>query len=94
MAAKFKAQLTIGTPTDADESALRQLARQLRSGTLVVKLFLRNSLHAKLYLVHRDDIAAPIVGYVGSSNLTFAGLMKQYELNVDVVEGDAAVKLR
>ncbi len=93
VAARFKTQLTIGTPTDADEASLRRLARQLRAGKVIVKLFLRNSLHAKLYLVHRIDPAAPIVGYVGSSNLTFAGMMKQFELNVDVVEGDAAHKL-
>ena len=93
MAEEFRKQLTIGAPTDMDEYSLQRLAKQLRSGKLVVKLFLKNSLHAKLYLVHRQDIAAPIVGYVGSSNLTFAGLMKQFELNVDVVEGDSAAKL-
>lgn len=93
MAMEFRKQLTIGAPTEMDEYSLQRLAKQLRSGRLIVKLFLKNSLHAKLYLVHRQDIAAPIVGYVGSSNLTFAGLMKQYELNVDVVEGDAAAKL-
>lgn len=93
LAEEFRKQLTIGAPSDLDERNLQRLARQLRSGKLVVKLFLRNSLHAKLYLVHRDDFAAPVVGYVGSSNLTFAGLMKQFELNVDVVDGDAALKL-
>ncbi len=93
VAEDFRQQLTIGAPTDQDERTLQHLAQQLRSGKVVVKLFLRNSLHAKLYLVYRDDVAAPIVGYVGSSNLTFAGLMKQFELNVDVVEGDAANKL-
>jgi len=93
MAKKFREQLTIGAPTDKDERSLQRLAKQLRSGKLVVKLFLRNSLHAKLYLVHRTDVGAPIVGYVGSSNLTFAGLMKQFELNVDVVDSDSAAKL-
>ncbi len=93
VAEQFKKQLTIGAPTAEDERGLQALARQLRSGKVVVKLFLRQSLHAKLYLVHRSDAAAPLVGFVGSSNLTFAGLMKQYELNVDVVDGDAAQKL-
>ncbi|MBS1717646.1 MAG: NgoFVII family restriction endonuclease [Armatimonadetes bacterium] len=93
MAEQFRRQLTIGAPSELDEFNLQRLARQLRSGRLVVRLFLRNSLHAKLYLTHRQDVAAPIVGFVGSSNLTFAGLMKQFELNVDVVEGDAAAKL-
>ena len=35
----------------------------------------------------------PIVGYLGSSNLTLAGLMHQGELNVDVVDNDACQKL-
>lgn len=93
LAQQFRDQLTIGAPTDKDEQSLQRLAGQLRNGKLVVKLFLHNSLHAKLYLVHRNVPGSKVVGYVGSSNLTFAGLMKQYELNVDVVEGDAAEKL-
>jgi hypothetical protein len=38
-------------------------------------------------------MVAPLIGYVGSSNLTMAGLSKQGELNVDVLEQDAALKL-
>jgi len=60
---------------------------------LVVKLFLRHPLHAKLYLLFRPDPVSPKVGYLGSSNLTFAGLSKQGELNVDVVDQDACAKL-
>ena len=46
-----------------------------------------------MYLLFRDDHAAPIVGYLGSSNLTFAGLSGQGELNIDVVDSDATDKL-
>lgn len=35
----------------------------------------------------------PITGFLGSSNLTLAGLSKQGELNVDVLEHDATEKL-
>ena len=35
----------------------------------------------------------PRTGFVGSSNLTFAGLKKQGELNVDIVDHDATKKL-
>lgn len=93
MAEQFREQLTIGAPSDLDENNLQCLARQLRCGKLVVKLFLKNSLHAKLYLVYRDVPGSEVVGYVGSSNLTFAGLMQQYELNVDVLDDDASRKL-
>ncbi len=93
MAAELREQLTLGVPTNADEESLRQLAVQLRSKKVVVKLFLEYPLHAKLYLLHRDDKIAPVFGYVGSSNLTLSGLLRQGELNVDVIEQDAAKKL-
>jgi hypothetical protein len=85
--------LTFGVPTNADEVGLRRLAAQIKSGKLVVKLFLRHTLHAKLYLCFRPDPISPIIGYLGSSNLTFSGLSNQGELNVDVVDHDAALKL-
>ena len=93
LAEQLRQQLTIGVPTNGDERTLRQLAAQLRSKKVVVKLFLRHPLHAKLYLLFRDDPINPIVGYLGSSNLTFAGLSGQGELNVDVLDHDAALKL-
>lgn len=86
-------QLTYGNPTSGDEKGLRELVSQLRTGRLQVKFFGRHPLHAKLYLVHRDDKVSPVIGYVGSSNLTLAGLKQQGELNVDVLDGDAAEKL-
>lgn len=93
LAQEFRQQLTIGTPNNADEEGLRRLARQIREGKVRVKLFLRHPLHAKLYLLFREDIATPIIGYMGSSNLTFSGLSGQGELNLDVLEQDAANKL-
>ena len=72
---------------------LRRLARQIRARKVIVKLFLRHPLHAKLYLLHRPDPINPKVGFVGSSNLTFAGLSMQGELNVDVMDHDACEKL-
>ncbi len=86
-------QLTYGMPTIQDEVGLRKLAEQLRAGRLQVKFFGRYPLHAKLYLAHRDDKINPVIGYVGSSNLTLSGLEKQGELNVDVLDKDAAGKL-
>jgi len=93
LAEQLRQQLTIGAPTNADERTLRQLAAQLRARKVVVRLFLRHPLHAKLYLMFRDDPVNPITGYLGSSNLTFAGLAGQGELNVDVLDHDAALKL-
>jgi len=93
IAREFKEQLTIGNPTNEDEKALKKLAKQLKEKKVIVKLHLKHTLHAKLYLAYRNDFNSPIIGFVGSSNLTFSGISKQGELNVDVVEGDAANKL-
>ncbi|WP_392476727.1 helicase-related protein [Nostoc sp. C110] len=94
IAAEFRQQLTIGAPTDDHERGLRRLSRQLKTKKLVIKLFLAHPLHAKLYLVHRNDPNSPIVGFLGSSNLTLAGLRKQGELNVDILDHDATNKLQ
>ena len=94
LAEQLRQQLTIGAPTNADERTLRHLATQLRDKKVIVKLYLRHPLHAKLYLLYRDDPINPIVGYLGSSNLTFAGLAGQGELNMDVLDHDAAHKLK
>ena len=93
LAEEFREQLTLGVPTRADERGLRQLAQQLRDEKVKVKLFLRHTLHAKLYLIYRSDLVAPTVGYLGSSNLTLSGLSQQGELNIDVVDSDACEKL-
>ena len=93
LAEEFREQLTIGAPTNEDEAGLRRLARQIKARKVVVKLFLKHPLHAKLYLLFRPDPINPAVGYLGSSNLTQSGLSQQGELNVDVLDGDACQKL-
>ena len=91
--AKFAEQLTWGCPSAADERNLKRLAKQLRDGKVRVKFHARHRLHAKLYLIHRQDQTVAIAGVVGSSNLTFSGLQKNGELNIDVLDQDAAQKL-
>lgn len=94
MAQEFRRQLTVGYPTERDEAYLKKLSRQIRDKRLVIKLYLKNTLHAKLYLAFTNQRNAPIVGFVGSSNLTFSGLSAQGELNVDVVDNTASELLR
>lgn len=93
LAQEFKEQLTIGAPSELDEIALRKLSRQMKDNKVTVKLHLRYPLHAKLYLAYSNNKIVPVIGFLGSSNLTLAGLANQGELNVDVLEQDAANKL-
>ena len=93
LADEFRNQLTHGAPSNEDEAGLRRLARQIRARKVVVKLSVQKQLHAKLYLLHRNDDVNPCTGFLGSSNLTISGLKHQGELNVDVMEHDACEKL-
>lgn len=94
VAEAFREQLTKGAPSNADERALQQLAQQLRAGKVIVKLHLSYKLHAKLYLLFREDYNNPVTGYLGSSNLTMAGLSHQGELNIDVLDHSATQDLQ
>jgi len=90
---EFRKQLCFGIPTNEDEQGLRQLAKQIQDRKVRVRLFLEYSLHAKLYILHRPDPISPMFSYLGSSNLTFAGLSHQGELNIDVLDQDSCYKL-
>lgn len=94
IAKNFRRQLLIGLPTSQDEWTLRRLSSQLKEGKVCVKLYVREPLHAKLYLAHRpDDHFNKIQTILGSSNLTYAGLTKQGELNAEFSDSDNAKKL-
>lgn len=94
IAQEFRQQLMIGTPTNEDEIGLKRLKEQIKSKKLIVKLYLRHPLHAKLYLVPQNHVNLPAIGFLGSSNLTFSGLSGQGELNVDILDHDATKKLQ
>lgn len=94
IAAEFRKQLTVGVPTAKDEWTLRRLSAQLKEERVVVKLYLKEPLHAKLYLAHRpDDHFNKIQAIMGSSNLTYSGLTGQGELNAEFGDSDSAEKL-
>jgi hypothetical protein len=80
-------------PTNEDEAGLRQLSSQLRSGRLVVKVHLRHPSARKALPPFPAGPDQSGHWLLGSSNLTLAGLSKQGELNVDVVDSDATAKL-
>lgn len=84
IAQEFRNQLMLGYPSKAAEASLRRLSAQLKSGKVCVKLYLRERLHAKLYLSYRDERRHPIDAIMGSSNLTLPGLTGQGELDTSI----------
>lgn len=90
----FRRQLQLGFPTKQDEFTLRRLSEQMKDEKVCVKLYLREPLHAKLYLAYRpDDNFNKIQAIMGSSNLTYSGLTRQGELNAEFGDSDSAEKL-
>lgn len=86
-------QLMRGVPTAQDRTVLARLYNQVKSGAVQLKVFCSQPLHGKTYIFHRNDITTPVMGLVGSSNLTYPGLTSNLELNTDVVDLDGARKL-
>lgn len=86
-------QLMRGAPTSTDRATLSSLRSLLAGGAVQMKVYARRPLHGKTYLFHRQDLNAPLLGFVGSSNLTAPGLMSNLELNVDVLDQAAAKDL-
>lgn len=85
IAEEFRKQLLIGSTSVADEITLRTLCRQLKEKKVCVKLFLRNPLHAKLYIAHNPKSnLRKVYAFMGSSNLTYSGLTGQGELNAEM----------
>jgi superfamily II DNA or RNA helicase len=94
IAQDFRKQLLLGLPTKRDEWTLRRLSAQLKEKKVCVKLFLKEPLHAKLYLAYRpNDFSSKIIGIMGSSNLTYSGFTGQGELNADFTDSDHVQKL-
>ena len=94
IAREFRRQLQIGQPSKQQEITIRRLSQQLKDGKVTVKLYLREPLHAKLYLAHRpDDNFNKIMALMGSSNLTYSGLKGNGELNAEFADSDQSKKL-
>lgn len=89
---EYREQLQVGMPTAGDERSLRALKKQIEDGHVEVRVHTAHRLHAKLYLCHRES-GVPVIGYVGSSNLTSAGLSYPGELNAGLSDTATANKL-
>lgn len=87
----LRTQLMTGLPTAQDRSTLQALRDALKAGKVQVRVFTSRPLHGKAYIFHNEkSYNLPIMGCVGSSNLTYPGLMSNLELNVDILDDQAA----
>jgi superfamily II DNA or RNA helicase len=87
-------QLMRGIATSAGQTTLQMLKSQLTSGAVEMKVFTEKPLHGKTYIFHAPSKKhGSRWAYVGSSNLTGAGLYSNLELNIDVQDSDATAKL-
>jgi superfamily II DNA or RNA helicase len=90
----LRTQLMRGLPSDKEQDTLQRLKNQLASGSVQMKVFTSAPLHGKTYVFHAPGNAFQQQrAYVGSSNLTNAGLFTNLELNIDVTDKDASKKL-
>ena len=69
----------------SDTATLRSMAALLRERKVIVKISRRRQ-HSKLYLLYDSD--RPVVGFLGSSNLTRSGLTSAGESNLALNSGD------
>ena len=74
--------------TNQSQAAMCRLRDLVASGTIEVRAYLRERLHAKAYICWYRPGPEPGGAVVGSSNLTLAGLEGNTELNVRVT-GDS-----
>nr|WP_269813631.1 helicase-related protein [Ornithinimicrobium sediminis] len=94
LVAHLRTQLMRGLATTEGQATLQTLKRQLAEGLVAMKVFTETPLHGKTYLFHAPGKKhASRWAYVGSSNLTGAGLHRNLELNIDVQDSDATTKL-
>lgn len=88
----LRLQLMRGVPTQADRATLGSLREHLATGRVEVRVFTKRPLHGKTFIFHRQDLNSPVIGFVGSSNLTTPGLTSNLELNVDVLDSSGGAK--
>lgn len=91
--AHMRKQLAAGIPTKHDRQTLRSLRELVELGAVSIRVYTRHALHGKTYLLHHEDPLIPSAGFVGSSNLTGAGLNRNLELNLNTTERTATEEL-
>ena len=68
-------------PTEENIEFIKWFWEKLREGKIEVRIYPKETLHAKLYLIHPNKKRAGLA-FVGSSNLSISGISLNTELNV------------
>lgn len=84
IAQDFRKQLLIGLPTKHDKFTIQRLVKQLKEDKVCVKLYTAIPVHAKLYTAHYASNRTATYSLMGSSNLTYSGLTRKGELNIEL----------
>ena len=68
--------------TEKDKAASIKLMDLIQKNKLQVRVYTKDRLHAKAYIFEIDGGFLPIMGIVGSSNLSLSGIKEHAELNL------------
>ncbi|HEY9607117.1 MAG TPA: phospholipase D-like domain-containing protein [Allocoleopsis sp.] len=88
-----------------DEKLLTSLKEALRSGGLKIKYSPRKSIHSKVYIIRKDSTLVERyedkpesfyydIAFLGSSNLTYYGLVHNIELNKKITSKPEIIQLQ
>lgn len=74
-------------PTKENIEFIKWFWQKLSDGKIEVRIYPKETLHAKLYLLHYSDQKKdPGIAFVGSSNLSISGIYLNTELNIALPE--------
>jgi superfamily II DNA/RNA helicase/HKD family nuclease len=94
----FSKQILFTLPTAENEDYLNLLKEWIKQNKFRLKIYARERFHGKAYIFETSKSQSltrpPIVGVVGSSNLTFSGLRSNTELNASIYTQDAEALLQ
>jgi superfamily II DNA/RNA helicase len=86
---QIRSQIELMAQTDSAQKLIHSLVGMIKDRRLEVKVYTKNTLHAKAYIFDYNSLLMGKSGgaIVGSSNLSLAGLSLNSELNV-IIDGD------
>lgn len=76
------------------KNELERFKHLIKCKKIFIKFSTSDSIHAKLYLFHGAGARLPSVAIVGSGNLTYNGLVRGRELNIDITEKETCLALQ